>query len=66
MFKIFIVEDDEKIADIMVQNLSKTGHIVKASKNFSDIVPEFTEFQPDLVLMDIIGVVKLGFFQKSQ
>lgn len=62
MFKIFIVEDDEKIADIMAQNLSKAGYISKVSKNLSDIMPEFTEFEPDLVLMDIILPFYDGYY----
>lgn len=62
MFKIFIVEDDEKIADIMVENLSKAGHVCRASKQLSDIMPEFIEFQPDLVLMDIVLPFYDGYY----
>lgn len=62
MFKIFIVEDDENIADIIVQNLSKEGYTAKALKDFSDIMPEFTEFEPDLVLMDIILPFYDGYY----
>lgn len=54
MFKIFVVEDDEKIADIIVQNLSKAGYSCIAAKLLSDIIPEFIEYKPDLVLLDII------------
>lgn len=62
VFKIFIVEDDEKIADIVVQNLSKAGYVCKASKQLSDIMPEFIGFKPDLVLMDIILPFYDGYY----
>lgn len=62
MFKIFIVEDDEKIADIIVQNLSKAGYVCKASKQLSDIMPDFIEFAPELVLMDIILPFYDGYY----
>lgn len=62
MFKIFVVEDDEKIADIIVQNLSKSGHNCIAAKQFSDIMPEFIEYEPDLVLMDIMLPFYDGYY----
>ena len=62
MFKIFIVEDNEKIADIIFQNLSIAGYICKTSKQLSDIMPEFIEFEPDLVLMDIILPFYDGYY----
>lgn len=54
MYKIFVVEDDDKIADIIVQNLTKSGHSCITAKQFSDIIPEFIEFKPNLVLLDIV------------
>jgi len=62
MFKIFVVEDDEKIADIIMQNLSKAGHSCIAAKQFSDIMPEFIEYNPDLVLLDIILPFYDGYY----
>ena len=54
MFKIFVIEDDEKISDIIVENLLKSGYDCIAAKQLSDIMPEFLEYKPDLVLLDII------------
>lgn len=62
MFKIFIVEDDETIADIIVENLSKSGYCCSAAKDFSNIMPEFSEFQPDLVLLDIVLPFYDGYY----
>jgi len=62
VFKIFIVEDNEKIADIIFQNLSIAGYVCKTSKQLSDIMPEFIEFEPDLVLMDIILPFYDGYY----
>lgn len=62
MFKILIVEDDETIADIIVESLSKAGYACKASKQLSDIMQEFIEFEPDLVLMDIILPFYDGYY----
>lgn len=54
LFKIFVIEDDEKISDIIVQSLSKLGYSCAAAKNLSDIMPEFNQYKPDLVLIDIV------------
>ena len=51
MFKILVIEDEAKIADIMVENLSKAGYDAAAVTEFCDILPEFIAFKPDLVLL---------------
>ncbi len=54
MLKILVVEDDAQIADIIVSSLTSAGFTCIAAKQFDDIMPEFAEYTPDLVLMDII------------
>lgn len=66
MFKIFVVEDDEKIADIILQNLSKSGYSSMAVKQFADIMPEFIKYKPDLVLLDIILPFFNGYYWCGQ
>lgn len=53
MQKIFIVEDDEKIAQHLHKYMTKYGYDVYIAKNFSNIIPEFEEQVPHLVLLDI-------------
>lgn len=62
MFKILVIEDEEKIAAIMVENLSKAGYDAAAVTDFSDILPEFIGFKPDLVLLDIILPFYDGYY----
>lgn len=51
--KIYIVEDDELIAGAMKKHFELWGFDVKQATDFTDIMGEFLEFKPDLVLMDI-------------
>jgi DNA-binding response OmpR family regulator len=62
VFKILVVEDDAQIADIIVENISKSGHSCIAVKKLDDIMPEFNEYKPDLVLLDIILPYYDGFY----
>lgn len=58
MYKIFLVEDDEVIARTIKKHLEGWDYEVCCTKDFSEIMKEFSEFDPHLVLMDI----KLPFF----
>lgn len=53
MYRIFIVEDDLKIADILKRKLEQYGYIVEAAAQFRDLLPQLTNFNPHLVLLDI-------------
>ncbi len=53
MYKILIVEDDMVIAKVMANHLIKWDYEVKYIKDFRDIINEFIEFEPQLVLLDI-------------
>ena len=52
-YRVFIVEDDPGIADGMMTVLSGWGMEGRCARNFSNIITEFADFQPHLVLMDI-------------
>ncbi|MDE7367314.1 MAG: response regulator transcription factor [Lachnospiraceae bacterium] len=54
MYKIFIIEDDEAMANAMKIQLESWGHEVCCAKDFRNIKAEFTEFDPHLVLLDIM------------
>jgi DNA-binding response OmpR family regulator len=62
MFKVFIVEDDITIANIISDNLSRWGYETKIAKEFSDIFSEYVEFKPDLVLLDIVLPLYDGYY----
>ncbi len=62
MFKIMIVEDDEKIRNIVADSLQKWTYNVFEVINFDDVLAEFEKVQPHLVLLDINLPVLDGFF----
>lgn len=53
LYKILIVEDDMVIAKVINNHLSKWNYEVKYITDFTDVLNEFIEFDPQLVLMDI-------------
>ena len=61
-YKIYIVEDDNKIAQIMESNLEKWGYECLTARDFKDIEKEFIDFSPHLVLLDIILPAYDGFY----
>lgn len=52
-YRVFIVEDDPGIAEGITTVLSGWGMEGRCARNFSNIITEFADFQPHLVLMDI-------------
>ena len=50
--KIFIVEDEPSIIQLVQHNLEKNGFIVSSSLNGNDGLKELKKFQPDLLLLD--------------
>lgn len=54
MYRIFIAEDDPTIAAAIKKHLEAWGYEVKCAENFHDIITEFTESDPHLVLLDIM------------
>ena len=51
--KILIVEDDESIAAVLKKSLEQWCVAVHCTRNFSNIIEEFKEYKPKLVIMDI-------------
>ena len=50
--KIFIIEDEPSIIQLVKHNLEKNGFIVSSSLNGNDGLKELKKFQPDLLLLD--------------
>ncbi len=66
MYKILIIEDDRTIAGTVKINLEKWGFEARCAENFKDIMSEFSEFSPHLVLMDIGLPFYNGFYWCSE
>lgn len=53
MYKLLIVEDDRGIAEAIKEQAQMWDLQVRSVENFRDIMADFAEFEPHLVLMDI-------------
>ncbi|MCC0629502.1 MULTISPECIES: response regulator transcription factor [unclassified Clostridioides] len=53
MFKIMVIEDDASLKNIIAECLSKWGHDVHQIENLENIIEEFRNYKPQLVLLDI-------------
>ncbi len=61
MYRIFIVEDDMTIAGALSDHLGKWGYEAEYARNFENIVERFVEFDPQLVILDIMLPLFNGF-----
>jgi len=52
-YKIYIVEDDLSISLLLKDYIVKYEFDVRLAENFENIMKEFNEFNPDLVLLDV-------------
>ena len=50
--KIFIIEDEPSIIQLVQHNLEKNGFIISSSLNGNDGLKELKKFQPELLLLD--------------
>lgn len=53
MYKIFLVEDDNVIANQVEKHLRSWNYEVIIAKDFHDIMSDFAKSEADLVLLDI-------------
>ena len=58
MQKIFLVEDDKTISQLVAKNLTNWGYQVQEVKDFQTILKQIDDFQPHLIILDI----SLSFF----
>lgn len=63
--KIYIVEDDEMIVQLLKQHLGKS-YQVESVQNFRAVSQEVAELKPDLVLMDISLPYYNGFYWTTE
>ena len=53
MYKILIVEDDHAMAQAMRKQIESWGLEARCARDFQNVMGEFTDFDPHLVLLDI-------------
>ena len=53
MYKLLIVEDDKTITATMIKRLESWGMEARGISNFKEVMGEFSQFNPHMVLMDI-------------
>lgn len=54
MYKIFIVEDDRELSQQLQKAIAAWNYDVRGVCNFQNIAEEFSQYQPQLVLLDIM------------
>ena len=53
MYKIFLVEDDDAIAGVLLEHIASWGWEPRRAGDLTRVMEEFTAFSPHLVLLDI-------------
>ena len=54
MYRILIIEDDFSMAKAMKKQIESWGHETKAVEDFHNVMEIFTEYNPHMVLVDIM------------
>lgn len=54
MYKILILEDDYSLANAMKRQIETWGNEVRLVVDFQNVISEFTKYDPQLVLIDIM------------
>lgn len=62
MYRILIVEDDPSMADVIRRQMEAWGNQVSVVKDFQNVLQVFTEFDPHLVLLDIMLPFYNGYY----
>lgn len=62
MYKVFLTEDDDGIANAISKKLADWSFEVKRAENFQDVISEFREFSPHIVLLDVALPYYNGFY----
>jgi hypothetical protein len=54
MYRILIIEDDRTIANVLAEHLRTWDYEVHCVTNFKNVMEDFREYEPQLVLLDIV------------
>lgn len=60
--KILIIEDDKNLANLVSEELNNWGYKTAIIKDFNNIINEFNNFEPHLVLIDIMLPYHNGYY----
>lgn len=52
MYRILIIEDDRTIANVLAEHLRTWDYEVHCVTNFKNVMEDFREYEPQLVLLD--------------
>lgn len=66
MYKVMIIEDDESIRSLVKVGLEKWGYSAYVIKNFENVIMEYTEYKPHLIILDINLPYFDGFYWCSK
>ncbi|MQS75877.1 response regulator transcription factor [Companilactobacillus halodurans] len=66
MAKIMIIEDDQSISKLISENLAKWQIDSYITTDFNNIIEQFNDYQPDLVLLDINLPVYDGYYWNQE
>ena len=61
-YRVFVVEDDLKLAQLICDYLAKYGYLAYRAARFHDLKSEFLDLSPHLVLLDINLPYMDGFY----
>lgn len=61
MYRILIIEDDATIANALASHLEKWNYETRYVEDFKNILEQFLEYDPQLVLLDIVLPFFNGF-----
>lgn len=54
MYRVFIIEDDVSLASAIKKQIESWGNDVLCAKDFQNVIPTFVEYDPHMVLIDIM------------
>lgn len=54
MYRILIIEDDFSMANAMKKQIESWGNEVSCIQDFQNVIPAFVEYDPHMVLLDIM------------
>ncbi len=66
MYKVFLAEDDDGIANAIIKRLSEWEFEVRRADDYRDVLKEFKEYDPHIVLLDISLPFYNGFHWCSE